>query len=104
LARAKLGKARDTAASTVALGAPSALRANAARRVEMRVLNVAEKPSAARTIASILSRGSAQMRPGVADGNSCFDFVYEPGDGSKLSMVSRVRHDNRSHLFAMHPP
>lgn len=42
-----------------------------------KVLNVAEKPSAAKTIASILSKGGFQTRNGVAQYNKVFEFEVD---------------------------
>ncbi len=43
----------------------------------LRVLNVAEKPSAAKEIARILSSGQARSRPGLSQYNHVWDFEYQ---------------------------
>lgn len=48
----------------------------------MKILNVAEKPSVAKSVSTILSNGSYQSRPGFSPYNHCFEFQYQlPGLG-----------------------
>eukprot|EP01083_Nonionella_stella_P051843 137672_1 len=53
----------------------------------MRVLNVAEKPSVAKTITQILSGGNSRRRNGLSRFNHIFDFDYQLPGGSTWSMV-----------------
>ncbi|KAJ1633552.1 DNA topoisomerase [Pavlovales sp. CCMP2436] len=56
----------------------------------VRVLSVAEKPSVAKEVAKILSRGTAQQQRGVSmfNANHNFDYDFGPGSGwGKAQMV-----------------
>ncbi|KAG7385627.1 DNA topoisomerase 3-alpha [Phytophthora pseudosyringae] len=52
----------------------------------MKVLNVAEKPSVAKEIASILSSGRSQRRAGLSKYNALFEFPYQI-QGQQVQMV-----------------
>jgi hypothetical protein len=55
-------------------------------RRSVRVLNVAEKPSVARTVSRILSGNTCQMRTGPAQYNPIYEFTYTL-DQEQLNMV-----------------
>lgn len=46
----------------------------------VRVLNVAEKPSVAKSVAGMLSRGNMRVRNGRSPYNKIFEFSYTIGD------------------------
>lgn len=62
----------------------------------LRALNVAEKPSAAKEISNILSRGSASSRPGRSQYNRIFEFQFdfrnENATGVQMAMTSLSGH------------
>ena len=53
----------------------------------VKVLSVAEKPSVAREIASILSRGSARTRDGPSRFNKLFEFTCAFQGNANASMI-----------------
>jgi len=59
----------------------------------IRVLNVAEKPSVAKAVAGILSRGSMQSRAGRSQYNRVFEFNYAiHGQACRMLVTSVTGH------------
>ena len=59
----------------------------------MTVLNVAEKPSVAKSVAGILSRGSFRTREGRSRYNKIFEFDYAiNGQPCRMMMTSVIGH------------
>jgi DNA topoisomerase-3 len=56
----------------------------------IRVLNVAEKPSVAKAVAEILSRGGMQSRAGRSRYNRVFEFSYAIGPHACHMLVTSV--------------
>jgi DNA topoisomerase-3 len=59
----------------------------------IRVLNVAEKPSVAKSVAGILSRGNMRVRNGRSVYNKIFEFAYTiGGQQCDMAMTSVTGH------------
>jgi DNA topoisomerase-3 len=55
--------------------------------IAMRILNVAEKNDAAKTIASIAGKGRSQMRDGLSKFNKIYEFDYQLFNNQQCKMV-----------------